>query len=248
MTDWLFDLGNTRLKCAPLRADGSVGRVVALAHESDDFLHELHAALPVDGVSASLASVASPALTLRVVDMLSARFHLVSLARSVSHLAGVRIAYADPARLGVDRFLALLAAHARAPKAWLVIGVGTALTVDLIGANGHHHGGRIGPSPALMRRALHVAAAHLPEHGGVYREFAADTSDALASGCEGAALGLVDRSLRQGADLLGQVPGLLLHGGGADALSPDFPGAIHAPSLVLEGLALWSRAGTTPNL
>lgn len=248
MTEWLFDLGNTRLKCAPLRADGSVGTVMALAHDADDFLQALDAAVPVGAVSASLASVASPALTLRVVEMLSARFHRLSLARSVSYLAGVRIAYADPARLGVDRFLALVAAHARGPQGWLVVGVGTALTVDLIGANGHHHGGRIGPSPALMRRALHVAAAHLPEHGGVYREFATDTTDALASGCEGAALGLVERSLRQGADLLGQAPGLLLHGGGADALQPYFPAAVHAPSLVLEGLALWSRAGTTPNL
>ena len=27
MSHWLFDLGNTRLKCAPLRPDGSVGEV-----------------------------------------------------------------------------------------------------------------------------------------------------------------------------------------------------------------------------
>ncbi len=248
MTEWLFDLGNTRLKCAPLRADGRLGAVVALAHDADDFLQALHAVLPARGISASLASVASPALTLRVVEALSACFQRLSLARSVSRLSGVCIANAEPARLGVDRFLALLAAHARAPQAWLVVGVGTALTVDLIGADGRHQGGRIGPSPSLMRRALHAAAAHLPEHGGVYREFATDTTDALASGCEGAALGLVERSLRQGAHVLGQAPGLLLHGGGADALQPYFPGAIHAPSLVLEGLALWSRAGTAPNL
>ena len=246
MSEWLFDLGNTRLKCAPLQADGSVGAVVALAHEADDFEQQLHALLPARGNAASLASVASPGLTLSVVEALATRFQRLSLARSVARMAGVRVGYDEPARLGVDRFLALLAARARGSRGWLIVGVGTALTADLLGADGRHHGGRIAPAPSIMRGALHAAAAHLPEHAGVYREFAADTADALASGCEGAALGLVERSLREGALLLGSAPGLLLHGGGADALRAWFPDAVHAPSLVLEGLALWSRAGIAP--
>jgi type III pantothenate kinase len=125
----------------------------------------------------------------------------------------------------------------------LIAGVGTALTIDLLDADGLHHGGRIGPSPRIMRQALHHAAAQLPAQGGSYREFASDTADALASGCEGAALGLIERSLRQAEQTLGQAPALLLHGGGADALAPHLPEALRAPSLVLEGLALWSRAG-----
>ena len=247
MTQWLFDLGNTRLKCAALHADGSLGPVVALAHDAGNFLQALDASVPAQADSACLASVASPDLALAVVDALTSRFQRISLARSVPRLAGVQVAYTEPSHLGVDRFLALLAAHARAAQPWLIVGVGTALTVDLLAADGRHHGGRIAPSPATMRSALHAAAAHLPEHGGSYSEFATDTVDALASGSEGAALGLVERSLREGTRLLGQSPALLLHGGGADALHPYFPDAIHAPSLVLEGLALWSRVGATSN-
>ena len=45
MSAWLFDLGNTRLKCAPLRDDGTVGAVIALPHREDDiadaFLRDL---------------------------------------------------------------------------------------------------------------------------------------------------------------------------------------------------------------
>src|SRR3546814_7703541 len=48
------------------------------------------------------------------------RFPYTTLFRSV------RIAYAEPRRLGVDRFLALLAARARGERAALVVGVGTA--------------------------------------------------------------------------------------------------------------------------
>lgn len=243
MNRWLFDLGNSRLKCAQLHDDGSLGEVVALAHDGKVFVETLRELLPDRADSACLASVASPALTAAAVDVLSARFRRISLARSSAQLAGVRIAYAEPARLGVDRFLALLAAHARGNQPWLIAGVGTALTIDLLDAEGLHRGGRIGPSPRLMREALHHAAAQLPAQGGSYREFAIDTADALASGCEGAALGLIERSLRQTEQALSQAPTLLLHGGGADALAPHLPEALWAPSLVLEGLALWSRAG-----
>jgi type III pantothenate kinase len=121
--------------------------------------------------------------------------------------------------------------------------VGTALTIDLLDADGLHHGGRIGPSPRIMREALQHVAAQLPAQGGSYLEFAVDTADALVSGCEGAALGLIERSLGQAEQALGRKPALLLHGGGADALAPHLPQALAAPSLVLEGLALWSRVG-----
>lgn len=246
MSRWLLDLGNTRLKCAPLHDDGSLGEVVALAHEPSAFAQELQRLLPESADSAYLASVASPALTAVVVEVLTQRFRSISLARSSARLAGMRIAYAEPARLGVDRFLALLAAHGRTPGPWLIAGVGTALTIDLLDRDGLHRGGRIGPSPGIMRQALHQAASQLPPEGGDYREFASSTADALASGCEGAALGLIDRSLAQATRMLGQAPTLLLHGGGADMLAPHFPDALRAPALVLEGLALWSRVGTAP--
>lgn len=246
MSRWLFDLGNTRLKCAPLHDDGSLGEVIALAHEPEAFAGELQRLLPEDSDSACLASVASPALTAMVVEVLTRRFRRISLARSSAGLGGMRIAYAEPARLGVDRFLALLAAHGRGAGPCLIVGVGTALTIDLLDGEGLHRGGRIGPSPRIMRQALHQAAAQLPPEGGDYREFASSTADALASGCEGAALGLIDRSMIQAARMLGQAPSLLLHGGGADMLAAHFPDALRAPALVLEGLALWSRVGTAP--
>jgi type III pantothenate kinase len=243
MSHWVFDLGNTRLKCAPLDADGRLGHVTALGHDAAGFAQALRAHLPEQAQSASLASVASPALTAAVLQVLSERFRRISRVRTQASLAGVRIAYAQPAKLGVDRFLAMLAAHARGPGPWLLAGIGTALTIDLLDADGGHRGGRIAPSPQLMRQALHQAAAQLPAHGGDYHEFARDTEDALASGCDGAALALLERSLRLAARELGQPPRLLLHGGGVDALLAELPDAEHAPALVLEGVAVWARLG-----
>lgn len=246
MSRWVFDLGNSRLKCAQLHDDGGLGEVIALAHEQTEFARKLQQLLPERADSACLASVASPTLTAAVIEVLTQRFRCISMARSSVQFGGIRVAYAEPARLGVDRFLALLAAHGRGSGPWLIAGVGTALTVDLLDRDGLHRGGRIAPSPRIMREALHAAAAQLPPEGGDYREFASDTADALASGCEGAAMGLIDRSLTQATRMLGEAPTLLLHGGGADMLAPHFPDALHAPALVLEGLAAWSRVGAVP--
>lgn len=242
MSTWLFDLGNSRLKCAPLR-DGRIGEVIAVDHDGTAFAPGWEQRLPARLDAASVASVAASALTVELLDALALRCARISLARTQAAFDGVRIAYAQPQRLGVDRFLALLAAHAREVQPALVVGIGTALTVDLLDAGGLHRGGRIAPSPALMRAALHARAPQLPIEGGAWREFADDTADALASGCDGAALGLIEGSLRAAATLLSEPPRLLLHGGGATALLPRLGDAVHAPALVLEGLARWARIG-----
>lgn len=236
MSDWLFDLGNSRFKFAPLREDGRAGDVQAWAHGVQAMSEDLAAALP-RGDTAWVASVAAAALTEDVIAHLRTRFAQVRVARTRGECAGVRVAYAQPQKFGVDRFLALLGA--RAGGHVLVAGVGTALTVDLMDAEGQHRGGRIAASPTTMREALHQRATQLPASGGDYAEFANDTADALASGCDGAAVALIERSLQQASLALGPVR-LLLHGGGAPALLPLLPGAEHHPSLVLDGLAVWA--------
>ena len=45
MTQWVFDLGNSRMKCAPLRADGRLGEVRALGY-GDDVAGALDDAIP----------------------------------------------------------------------------------------------------------------------------------------------------------------------------------------------------------
>lgn len=240
---WLFDLGNSRLKYAPMRADGRLGEAVAIDHDGARFAEGWDAGLPTRIDMAAIASVAPEALRVALLEALCARCGRIALASTQRRFGDVRIAYAQPQALGVDRFLALLAAHARgAGGPAVVVGIGTALTIDWIDGDGRHRGGRIAPSPSLMRAALHARARQLPEQGGDYVEFAADTGDALASGCMGAALALVERSVGEVQRETGATPRLLLHGGGRDALLPLLRDAVDAPALVLEGLALWSRA------
>lgn len=245
MSAWLFDLGNTRLKCAPL-VEGAAGAVIALPHRQADLAGAVAHALPERIDTAYVASVASEPLRVALLQALSGRARRISLARTQVQFAGLRIAYAQPQRLGVDRFLAMLAARSRHREPVLLCGVGTALTIDLVDALGTHRGGRIAPSPTLMREALHERAPQLPAQGGIGHDFAADTADALASGCDGAALALIEHSRDAALRQLGHRPRVLLHGGGGGGLAARVPGAVLAPALVLEGLAIWAGVEATP--
>lgn len=239
MSRWLFDLGNSRLKCAPLEDDGRPGESIAIAHDGERLDPAALAALPARIGSSFVASVAPAAVREALFDVLRARSGRIEVAATQRRFGALEIAYAQPAQLGVDRFLALLAARARSLDPTLVVGVGTALTIDWLAADGRHRGGRIAPSPSLMRATLHARAAQLPPGGGSYAEFGAATDDALASGCIGAALALVERSMHA-ASAGGPAPRLLVHGGGGAELLPHLRGAVDAPALVLEGLAQWA--------
>ncbi len=243
-TDWLFDLGNTRLKWTRADMPGPDG-VRALAHAEagdPDALDTAFAGIRA-GDRAWIASVAAPALSATVGAAIARRGAQVARAFTRIDCAGVRIAYADPSRLGVDRFLALIAAHAHAPGASLIVSVGTALTIDLLAADGLHHGGLIAPSPTLMRESLAHRAPQLPPDGGTVVDFATDTVDALASGAILSARALVARSLRAARRRLGTSPILLITGGGADAVCAGWRAhAQRIPDLVLRGLRVYAQA------
>lgn len=241
--EWVFDLGNSRLKYAPLLTNGEVGLVQVLAHDGRAQALQT-ASLPV-GQIANVASVSTP-LSELLLQRLSDGFDRIQVARTLQHCNRLQIAYQHSAQMGVDRFLALLAAWRHGCAAALVVGVGTALTIDLVDAQGRHRGGRIAPSPTLMREALHTRAPQLQCEGGRYTEFADNTADALASGCQGAALALIERSRQHAAALLNATPQLWLHGGGAEALVAHLPEARLAAALVLQGLAYWARIGREP--
>lgn len=245
---WLLDLGNTRLKLA--RADASgLGPVTALAHGEAGFdaalRHSLAPAVPGDTVW--LASVAPEATRHRVEAALEAFPLRVRRVLTRAECAGLRIAYADPARLGVDRFLALLAARAQGGDQ-LVVSYGSAITVDLLDAHGRHHGGLIGIAPAHARQAL---AERFPalDRGAASAPagFGTDTPEAIAAGMRGQALGLVLAAWDDACAVLGRPPSLLVGGGDAapfaDALARRLSTAVvHREAMVLDGLRVYANA------
>ncbi len=238
----LVDLGNTRLKWATLaRAGLRPGGVFAHAeHDVDARLRsEWHKLARPSRML--VASVLDEEREARLAAFARERFDLSpEFVRSPAAALGIRNAYAEAARLGVDRFLALAALHARAAQLQVLASVGTAMTLDLLDDQGRHHGGLILPAPQLMRASLRARTARVDVVEGRWRELPDNTADAVASGALYAATGAVARFLEVATRRFEARPALFLTGGGADELEPLLADARRVHDLVLEGLAAWA--------
>lgn len=241
----LLDLGNTRLKWALREGDdwhasGAVGW-------QEDVAGALAAAWagqapPQAAFGASVVDAPREAL---VAAGVAATFRReVTWLRTPAAACGVRNAYAEPQRLGVDRFLAMVAARADGLAPCVLAGVGTALTLDALAADGRHLGGLIAPGPRLMQQSLLGATAQVrPAAAGEFVEAADNTADAVASGCWQAAAALIERFAARMAPRLGGAPTLRLGGGDAEALHAllERPAQL-AHDSVLHGLGVWAAA------
>lgn len=231
----LLDIGNTRLKWA-CSENGVIDRHGAVAHEGRPA--EALACLDLDEEPEAIriVSVAGPAHELAVNKTCLARWqHAPAHARAKAAQAGLRSGYAQPERLGADRWVALLAAWHQARGACVVADAGTALTVDAVDAQGQHTGGIIAAGLRTSEKAVlgatrfPVRDTPLPDHAGLGR----DTEACVRQGAVLSCLGALDRAAAT-------LPGArrLITGGDAHTLLPYLTGWEHRPLLVFEGLLL----------
>ena len=239
----LIDCGNTRCKFARVLADGKLSPVFAIANDADDFIARLEVWLgcQTSGNSCYLASVANAEITKKIEVVMTSAGFPVTHVKTQTEALGLRIAYPVPEQMGVDRFLALLAAQQK-KQSLLLVSVGSALTVDVLEANGQHRGGMIAATETILRAAMENRFANFRIAWGSATGFSDNTGDALSSGARYMVLGIIEKSWREASQLLNE-PHLqmLVTGGDAEALLPQLPdNTLHQPALVLEGLALWA--------
>jgi type III pantothenate kinase len=239
----LVDFGNTRMKWA-LWGNGRRAMGGVFAHGGTS----LEAALSSNWSALSkpdailVASVVGAKLEDELRQLLEAHFDCpAEFVRSPAEAIGISNAYAEPERLGVDRFLALAALHDSSPRAQILVSCGTALTLDALSADGRHLGGLIAPSPALMRRALGSGTARVGEYAGELVEIATNTADAAYSGCVLSSVALIQRFRAEVEKRNGMPFAVVGDGGGLDEWLPLMPDVERGRDLVLRGLAMWSE-------
>jgi type III pantothenate kinase len=248
MTFLALDVGNTRLKWglydSPAPGAKLLGSGAVFLENIDRLADEDWRELP-EPTHMLGCIVAGEAIRRRVEEQMELWDITPHWAVSSAAEAGLTNGYDHPTRLGADRWVAMIGAHARmlrhvngvAPKPMVVVMVGTAVTVEAIDASGKFLGGLILPGHGIMLRALESGTAGLRVPTGEVCEFPTNTSDALTSGGTYAIAGAVERMVQHVRQHCGAEPACYMTGGAGWKMAPSMSVQFElVDSLIFDGL------------
>jgi len=188
-----------------------------------------------------VSNVAGEAVAQRVRGAVAKAFGVeAEFALSCESVGQVVSGYDEPEKLGIDRWLAILAGWDLYRDGCVVVDAGSALTLDFVDAKARHVGGYIIPGHKMMLNALFGGTSGVRANPSLKPSvnFGANTSEAVQNGCFAMALALIEKSMvstREGCASIKMV----LTGGDAESLLVQLPDTVvHRPDLVLDGLAL----------
>jgi type III pantothenate kinase len=185
-----------------------------------------------------VASVAGSVYEEALRDAVDKRWGVSAwFARAEARACGVTNSYASPDRMGVDRWLAMIAAWERVGAAVCVVDAGSALTIDFLDGGGRHRGGYILPGLAMMERAL-LEGTDRVRFGDAPRDALSpgdSTETAVLNGLQLGQVGAVELALSR----YGEGDALVFTGGnGAVTMRLLGRGGDFVEDLVLDGLAV----------
>ncbi len=162
--DILVDIGNTCLKWAIYNNQTLSGNHRIFYHNEklDSSLKQQWSELQSPG-RVIIACVADKSLLEEVIFYTNKLWPdaTIRIAQTQSEAHGVKIAYLKAHKLGVDRWLGLIAARHYYTLPTCIVSCGTAVTVDVINEDGIHLGGMIAPGLRLMEQALKQGTTQL---------------------------------------------------------------------------------------
>ena len=240
-----LDIGNTRLKWALYEAPRADAK---LLNHGAEFLENIDKLS--EGVWKSLPQprhmlgcvVAGDAVRRRVTEQMDRWDVAPQWVVPSEAEAGLRNGYDYPARLGADRWVAMIGAYHRMlsqgkPKPMVVVMVGTAVTVEAVDDTGKFLGGLILPGHGIMLRALESGTAGLHVPTGDVRPFPTNTSDALTSGGTFAIAGAVECMVQHVRAHCGVEPKCIMTGGAGWKMVPSMTRPFElVDHLIFEGL------------
>lgn len=174
-----IDAGNTRIKWRALSVSGE--RMAGGCVQGEDAFAEISRHLPEPVLRVRVSCVRNPLFRAALTDYAMASWNVMpEFAQSREREGDVINAYAEASHLGVDRWLAMLAAYERVRGACCVLDAGSALTLDFVAPGGQHEGGYIVPGLLLQRAALLEGTAIALAGSGPWGEMAPGGSTVTA--------------------------------------------------------------------
>lgn len=234
----LIDIGNTAAKWAWSSNALSINSVPHIecdfSHLLDTHLNKLERPQRI-----IVANVAGPKKADALAQWASRHWKLIpDFVNAKKSAVGVINGYRNPAQLGVDRWLTLLAARHHYADAVCIVDCGTAITIDTMDQFGHHCGGLILPGFRLMQESL-FEKTNIPESRNLTPDglWAKDSHSAIASAALYATVALVEKVLSESYRTMATEPKLIMTGSDADRLVDVIDSQFTlAPDLVMQGL------------
>ncbi len=147
----------------------------------------------------------------------------------------------EPDKVGTDRVVSAAAAYAVAQDAVVVADFGTAVTIDLVDANGIFKGGVICPGFEISAKALKENTAQLPniKVAKPRAPYGKNTTDAINCGLYYSIIGALQEVIRRYAEEVGKWPQTVITGAGAKVIAGDCDFIDnYVPNLVVKGIVL----------
>ena len=246
----VFDVGNSRLKAALYDGDRLIARASLSAVR--DMAGEDCKAQVVNVLESRFAPRGTPDHCLIASVVRGADEVIHKAVQTVWAIApqvvdtdmdlGIDVAVPRPDHVGIDRLLQASEAFRVCAGSVVVAAFGSALTVDLVTADGVFRGGTIAPGLGMGLRALHDETSLLP-HVALHPPDSAvgtDTASCIQAGIVYGAAGAVERLFCELAPD-GRAT-LVLTGGDAEVIAPfiNYPHRAE-PDLVLRALVSLDR-------
>lgn len=243
----LLDIGNSSVNWA-MEEGGQFKIDGAFRYDKDNFDNSLQDNLLSlqKPTQILIANVAGNKVFGRLEAWVKQQWQLECWQPSVSErFHQLKNSYINTQEMGIDRWLAMVAAWEKHQTALCVVGCGTALTIDSIDSQGNHLGGYIVPGIELMQQALitKTECINVPTDKHASIDYAQNTQAAINNGAFFASTAMIDRAVMHLSEKLQTLPKCIIFGGMAELISPLLKDQFeHEPNLVLCGLLIVHKA------
>ena len=203
------------------------------------------AGLEVKAIGGVIISSVVPPLNWTLAEMSRNYFGQKALFVEMGVKTGMAVLVDNPSEVGADRIVNGVAAFHKYGGPCIVVDFGTAITFDVISANGEYLGGAIAPGLGISSEALFSRAARLPrvEIKDPGRVIGTNTVTHMQAGLYYGAVDMVDGMLARIKAELGSDAAVVATGGQAQLVSRGSKHIQHTDEfLTLTGLRLiWEK-------
>ncbi len=227
-----IDQGNTFCKVLLFDEDNIVARFCVENKSIEDLERELKCYRIKRAI---ISSVSDPDRILTLLSKLNIEIHQLTYKSQLP----IKIEYATPETLGLDRIAAAVGAYYYSPQTPnLIIDIGTAITYDMCLPENGFIGGNIAPGLDMRLKAMHTFTKRLPllQRADVPNYFGKSTKEAMVNGAQIGIVAEINNYIEHAKAKYGKIS-IFLTGGDATYFEKEIKNTIFAvPNLLMIGL------------